>query len=176
MRRAILRSRARLDGVDTPDDVLEELARLVTTSVRALEGALIRVVAYASLNDEPPTPALVRHVLHRLGDASALNPDIPRDLRRRRRGVRRRTIDALLARDRRPAVSTARQVAMYLARELTDRSLPEIGRGIGDRNHTTVLHAVNRISAAVSHRPGCPQRRRQPASTVRAPVVMAGLG
>ncbi len=57
--------------------------------------------------------------------------------------------DALLARDRRPTVATARQVAMFLARELTDRSLPEIGRGIGDRNHTTVLHAVNRVSAAV---------------------------
>ena len=54
-----------------------------------------------------------------------------------------------MARDRRPAVATARQVAMYLARELTEHSLPEIGRGIGGRNHTTVLHAVNRVSAAM---------------------------
>ena len=57
--------------------------------------------------------------------------------------------EALLARDRRPAVAAARQVAMYLARELTEHSLPEIGRGIGGRNHTTVLHAVNRVSAAI---------------------------
>jgi chromosomal replication initiator protein len=57
--------------------------------------------------------------------------------------------ESLLARDRRPAVATARQVAMFLARELTDHSLPEIGRGIGGRNHTTVLHAVNRISATM---------------------------
>ena len=57
--------------------------------------------------------------------------------------------ESLLARDRRPAVAEARQVAMYLARELTEHSLPEIGRGIGGRNHTTVLHAVNRIGAAV---------------------------
>ena len=57
--------------------------------------------------------------------------------------------ESLLARDRRPTVATARQVAMYLARELTEHSLPEIGRGIGGRNHTTVLHAVNRISAAM---------------------------
>jgi len=57
--------------------------------------------------------------------------------------------EALLARDRRPLVAEARQVAMYLARELTEHSLPEIGRGIGGRNHTTVLHAVNRIGAAI---------------------------
>jgi chromosomal replication initiator protein len=61
-------------------------------------------------------------------------------------GVERK---ALIARDRRPAVATARQVAMYLARELTEHSLPEIGRGVGGRNHTTVLHAVNRVSAAI---------------------------
>jgi chromosomal replication initiator protein len=57
--------------------------------------------------------------------------------------------EALVARDRRPAVAAARQVAMYLARELTEHSLPEIGRGIGGRNHTTVLHAVNRVGAAL---------------------------
>jgi chromosomal replication initiator protein len=61
-------------------------------------------------------------------------------------GVDRRQ---MLDRDRRPQVAAARHVAMYLARELTDHSLPEIGRGIGDRNHTTVLHAVNRISLAL---------------------------
>jgi chromosomal replication initiator protein len=148
VRLAILRSRARLDGVEAPDDVLEELAYLVTSSIRALEGALIRVVAYASLRDEPLTPALARHVLRRLGQTPSGNCDIPEILAAAAEefGVDH---DALLARDRRPAVATARQVAMFLARELTDSSLPEIGRGIGDRNHTTVLHAVNRVSAAV---------------------------
>ncbi|HEY6779449.1 MAG TPA: chromosomal replication initiator protein DnaA, partial [Thermoleophilaceae bacterium] len=148
VRRAILRSRARLDAVDVTDDVLEELARLVTSSVRALEGALIRVVAYASLKDEQLTPALVRHVLRRLGQSSGETCDIPEILvaAAEEFGVAHA---ALLARDRRPAVATARQVAMFLARELTEHSLPEIGRGIGDRNHTTVLHAVNRVSAAL---------------------------
>ena len=148
VRRAILRSRARLDGVDVADEVLEELAHLVTSSVRALEGALIRVVAYSSLKDEPLTPALARHVLRRLGQTQTGACDIPEILAAAAEefGVDH---DALLARDRRPTVATARQVAMFLARELTDRSLPEIGRGIGDRNHTTVLHAVNRVSAAV---------------------------
>ncbi len=149
VRMAILAKRARLDDIEVGGEVLAEIASRVTTSVRALEGALIRVVAYASLKGEPPTPGLVRHVLRRLGEATA--PDACGlteilDAAAQEFGVER---DALMARDRRPAVAAARQVAMYLARELTEHSLPEIGRGIGGRNHTTVLHAVNRVSAAM---------------------------
>jgi chromosomal replication initiator protein len=92
-------------------------------------------------------------VLRRLGDdtspdACALSEIL--DAAAQEFGVER---EALVARDRRPDVATARQVALYLARELTDHSLPEIGRGIGNRNHTTVLHAVNRISAALRSDP-----------------------
>ena len=149
VRRAILAKRARLDGLDVQTDVIAEIAERVTTSVRALEGALIRVVAYASLKGEPATPALVRHVLRRLGedtakDACGIGEIL--DAAAQEFGVERAE---LLARDRRPTVATARQVAMFLARELTEHSLPEIGRGIGGRNHTTVLHAVNRVSAAL---------------------------
>ena len=153
-RQAILAKRALLDGVEVPDVVLAEIAARVTTSVRALEGALIRVVAYASLKGEAATPDLVRHVLSRLGadtgtqacgigeilDAAAIEFGVERQ--------------ALIERDRRPAVATARQVAMYLARELTEHSLPEIGRGFGGRSHTTVLHAVNRVGAALDTDPG----------------------
>jgi chromosomal replication initiator protein len=149
VRRAILAKRARLDGLDVDAAVIGEIADLVNTSVRALEGALIRVVAYASLRDEPATPALVRHVLHRLGESTVADEcglgEIL-DAAAQEFGVER---EALLARDRRPTVATARQVAMFLARELTEHSLPEIGRGVGGRNHTTVLHAVNRVSAAM---------------------------
>ena len=149
LRRAILAKRARLDGIEVSGDVLAEIAKRVDSSVRALEGALIRVVAYASLKGEQATPGLVRHVLRRLGedtapDACGLSEIL--DAAAQEFGVER---EALLARDRRPTVATARQVAMYLARELTEHSLPEIGRGIGGRNHSTVLHAVNRISAAM---------------------------
>ena len=150
VRRAILAKRARLDNIEVDDAVLAEIASRVTTSVRALEGALIRVVAYASLKEEPATPALVRHVLQRLGeDAAADTCGIGEilDAAAQEFGVER---EALLARDRRPTVATARQVAMFLARELTQHSLPEIGRGVGGRNHTTVLHAVNRVSAAMN--------------------------
>jgi chromosomal replication initiator protein len=153
VRRAILVTRARLDGIEVPSAVIDEIALQVESSVRALEGALIRVVAYASLKGETPTPGLVRHVLRRLGDrasgeACGLAEIV--DAAAQEFGVER---DALLARDRRPPVAEARQVAMYLARELTTHSLPEIGRGIGNRNHTTVLHAVNRISATIQTDP-----------------------
>jgi chromosomal replication initiator protein len=154
VRLAILAKRARLDGVAVSADVLAEIAQRVDSSVRALEGALIRVVAYASLKGEEPTPGLARHVLRRLGqdearDTCGLSEIV--DAAAQEFGVSR---ESMMARDRRPAVATARQVAMYLARELTEHSLPEIGRGIGERNHTTVLHAVNRIGAAVRSDPG----------------------
>jgi chromosomal replication initiator protein len=149
LRRAILAKRARLDGIEVSTDVLSEIATRVDSSVRALEGALIRVVAYASLKGEQASPPLARHVLRRLGedtapDAHGISEII--DAAAQEFDVERA---ALLARDRRPPVAMARQVAMYLARELTEHSLPEIGRGMGGRNHTTVLHAVNRISAAL---------------------------
>jgi chromosomal replication initiator protein len=153
VRRAILAKRTRLDGVELSSDVLAEIAERVDSSVRALEGALIRVVAYASLKEEEPTPGLVRHVLRRMGQDRS--PDVCGiseivDAAAQEFGV---APESLLARDRRPSVAAARQVAMYLARELTEHSLPEIGRGIGGRNHATVLHAVNRIGAAVRSDP-----------------------
>ena len=149
VRRAILAKRALLDGVEVPAEVMNEIAARVDTSVRALEGALIRVVAYASLRGEPPTPELVRHVLRRLGAETAADTcgitEIL-DAAAAEFGVEPR---ALVERDRTPTVAIARQIAMFLARELTEHSLPEIGRGIGGRSHTTVIHAVNRVSSAI---------------------------
>ena len=153
VRRAILQKRARLDAVDAGPEVLEEIAARVQTSVRALEAALIQVVAYASLLGEPPSAELTRKLLDHVGparqaDACTVNSILEAtaqqfDLRP----------DSLLARDRRPEVSRARKIAMYLARELTDESLPEIGRGFGGRDHTTVLHAVRSVTRDVSRDP-----------------------
>jgi chromosomal replication initiator protein len=148
-RMAILRKRARVDQVaEVADETLAEVARYVNASVRSLEGALIRVVAYASLRGEQPTPSLARQVLARLYPRSEADTactvqqiqDAAADLF----GVSR---DQLLARDRTPRISFARQVAMYVARELTDETLPAIGRSFGGRNHTTVLHAHRRIAS-----------------------------
>jgi chromosomal replication initiator protein len=129
--------------------VLAEIAERVDSSVRALEGALIRVVAYASLKDEEATPALARHILRRLGedkspDACGLSEIV--DAAAQEFGVER---DLLLSSDRRRTVTDARQVAMYLARELTAHSFTEIGRGIGNRDHTTAINAVKRIRAGL---------------------------
>lgn len=149
VRRAILAKRARLDGIEVSTDALAEIAQRVDSSVRALEGALIRVVAYASLKDEEATPALVHHVLRRLGqdqtpDACGLSEIV--DAAAQEFGVER---GSLLSRNRRREVTDARQVAMYLARELTAHSFSEIGRGIGNRDHTTAINAVKRIKAGV---------------------------
>jgi chromosomal replication initiator protein len=153
VRRAILAKRARLDGLDVDDAVLAEIAANVAGSVRALEGALIRVVAYSSLTSQEPTPAMARHVLRRLaGRAHPGACDLPDIVSA---AAREFAVEpsAITARDRRPAVALARQVAMFLARELTDRSLPEIGRGVGGRNHATVIHAINRVSTGITSDP-----------------------
>src|SRR3954452_13012195 len=150
-REAMLRKRLLHDNLQMDDDALRLLAENVNSSIRALEGGLIRVVAYASLRGERITTDVVGAVLGRLPAPSSLAPGAATveaiqdaaaaafDLSRER----------LLARDRSPKVAMARQIAMYLARELTDVSLPEIGRGFG-RDHSTVVHAHKRIAANIA--------------------------
>ncbi|MBX5468594.1 MAG: chromosomal replication initiator protein DnaA [Thermoleophilaceae bacterium] len=149
VRMAILRKRARLDSLhEVPEETLYEIARAVSASVRALEGALIRVVAYASLRGEKPSPALARKVLETLYPAG--RPGRPPSVDEIQSAAAEEfglSRDSLLAHDRRPAVALARQVAMYLAREMTQETLPAIGRRFGGRNHATVLHAHRKIAA-----------------------------
>src|SRR4051795_3558055 len=150
-REAILRKRLLHDRVEMDDDALRVLAESVDSSIRALEGALIRVVAYASLRGEAVTTDVVRTVLGRLPAPSSLPPDKAsveaiQHAAAEAYGLSR---ERLLARDRSPKVALARQVAMYLARELTDVSLPEIGRGF-ERDHSTVVHAHKRISEDIA--------------------------
>jgi chromosomal replication initiator protein len=150
-RLAILRKRARLDALgEVPDDALVTIAGAVTSSVRTLEAALIRVVAYASLTGEEVTSDLARRVLERFrGYAERPASSIERiqHATAEEFGV---SPDSLLASDRTPRVAFARQVAMYLARELTGESLPSIGRRFGNRNHSTVLHACRRVEDTLS--------------------------
>jgi chromosomal replication initiator protein len=143
VRRVILEKRARLDGVDVAPEVLDEIAEHVTSSVRALEGGLIQVVAQASVRGEEPSAESARRLLGTAaGPSRELGFDEVISATAAEVGVSARE---LKARDRRPAVVWARQLAMYLARELTGASLPDIGRAFGGRNHTTVLHAVRRV-------------------------------
>src|SRR3954453_19091493 len=150
-REAILRKRLLHDKVQMEDGALRVLAESVDSSIRALEGALIRVVAYASLRGEAVTTDVVRTVLGRLPAPSSLPPDQAsveaiQHAAAEAYGLSR---ERLLARDRSPKVALARQVAMYLARELTEASRPAIGGGF-ERDHSTVVHAHKRISEDIA--------------------------
>jgi chromosomal replication initiator protein len=149
-RLAILRKRVHHDGIDSIDPlVLDTLARRVTLNIRALEGALIRVVAFSSLTGRPLTPELAAEVLDALHPAT---PATPRTLAEIKAAACRHfdlTPDELLSTSRGARVAWPRQVAMYLARELTEESLPAIGRHFGGRDHTTVLHAWRRTAARI---------------------------
>jgi chromosomal replication initiator protein len=164
VRLAILRKRVRQDGLEgVSDETLEAVARLVGASVRVLEGALIRVVAYASLKGKPPTPELAAEVLGRLyrrGDQQPCSVRRIQEATAEEFGIAR---EELLARDRTPRVAFARQVAMYLAREMTDQGLPALGREFGGRNHTTVLHAWKRVSQLVDK----PGEKRETVACIR---------
>ncbi len=144
VRRVILEKRARLDGVQVAPEVLDEIAQLVTSSVRALEGGLIQVVAHASVRSEEPSPDTVRRLLGSRTTSSRRAPSLE-DIVATVAAELGISGQQLRGRGRGPAVVWARHLAMYLARELTDASLPEIGRAFGGRNHTTVLHAVRRV-------------------------------
>jgi chromosomal replication initiator protein len=155
-RLAILRKRAHHDGIQLSDHLaLELIATRVTLNVRALEGALIRVVAYSSLTGRPLTAALAQEVLDGLYPAAATPAHSLAEIQLaacEQFGV---TPEELLSASRAARVAWPRQVAMYLARELTSESLPAIGRHFGGRDHTTVLYAWRRTSERISTDASC---------------------
>lgn len=130
--------------VAIPSGVLEFLAHRIVSNVRELEGALKRVVAYASLVGRPITPEMTQEVLRDLLRSNDRKITIEEIQRRVAEYYNVRLADMLSARRAR-AVARPRQVAMYLSKQLTTRSLPEIGRKFGGRDHTTVIHAVRKI-------------------------------
>jgi chromosomal replication initiator protein len=155
-RLAVLRKRAHHDGVRLADDgVLELLAERAPHNVRALEGALIRVVAFASLTGRPVTTDLAAEVLRDLYPPSARGAARPtveviQDLTAEAFGLTR---DELVSESRAARLSWPRQVAMYLAREHTAETLPAIGRRFGGRNHTTVMYACRRTAERLAGDP-----------------------
>jgi len=151
-RLAILRKRAHHDRLIIEDgDALEVIASSVTTNVRALEGTLIRVVAYASLSGRELSADLAREVIERLGLRSqatvAPTIDAIQDAVCAHFSISR---EELLSRSRSQRLAWPRHVAIYLARELTDHSLPRIGRDFGGRDHSTVLNACRRAGERIS--------------------------
>ena len=148
---AILRKRAAHDGVDAEPDALKLLAERVTANVRALEGALIRLVAYGSLTRRRLDAQLAAEVLERLGVAPTSRHI--RSIAAVQAAVCERfslTTEELLSRSRAERVVWPRQAAMYLCKELTDHSLPSIARAFDGRDHTTVLYACKRVAAHIA--------------------------
>jgi len=151
---AILAKKAQLENLDVPDDILQFIAARVATNIRELEGALIRVIAYASVIRTPlsldvahealkdvvtmnrPRPLTIRSIQDEVAQHYNLRPEDFQSKRRTR------------------SIAFPRQVAMYLARELTDASLPRIGEEFGGRDHTTVMHAYDKIQLERRRDPG----------------------
>jgi chromosomal replication initiator protein len=155
-RLTILRKRVQQDAIrDIDPAALDLIADRVTENVRALEGALIRVVAFGSLTGRPVTAALAEEVLAGLYPELKLRsrPVTVAEIQERTAAAFDLTVDALLSQSRAGAVAWPRQVAMYLARELTDQTLPSIGRAFGNRNHTTVLHACRKTAQRIAADP-----------------------
>ncbi len=144
LRISILEAKASRAGVPVPPKVMEFLAHKITSNVRELEGALNRLIAHANLFGRPVTLEATQEVLHDLLKAHDRRVTIEEIQRRVAEHWNIRLTDMSSARRAR-AVARPRQVAMYLAKQLTSRSLPEIGRKFGNRDHTTVMHAVSRI-------------------------------
>jgi chromosomal replication initiator protein len=144
LRLSILEAKAARAGVAVPPKVLEFLAHKITSNVRELEGALNRLVAHANLFNRQVTLETTHEVLHDILKAHDRRLTIEEIQRKVAEHYNIRLTDMSSARRAR-AVARPRQVAMWLAKQLTQRSLPEIGRKFGNRDHTTVMHAVSRI-------------------------------
>jgi chromosomal replication initiator protein len=151
-RLAILRSKCMSEHQDVPDDVLEFIASHVKDNIRELEGALIRICAFAKLNHEPISLKQAEDVLSDLvlaGEPRRISPQSIIETVAASYGF---SVEALCGPSRTRPLVTARQVAMYLTRELTDYSYPAIGRVFGKRDHTTVIHAVDKIAGQMQER------------------------
>jgi len=151
-RLAILRKKAEGERTTVADDVLEFIATHVKDNIRELEGALIRVCAYASLNVEPLTVELAERVLSDLVANNAPRVITPQRILEATVKMFGFSIEELCGTSRRRPLVAARQVGMYVFRELTEFSYPAIAREFGGRDHTTVIHAVEKISALMKER------------------------
>jgi chromosomal replication initiator protein len=151
-RMTVLRKRAQQDGTAIPDDILQTIARRVPGNIRALEGALIRVIAYGSLSGQQLSGDITERVLdgfygpeRHVGGRTAAQPSVEaiQDAVCEAFAITR---DELLSTGRSARLVWPRHIAMYLARETTSLTFPDIGRRFGGRNHTTVMHAVRRTA------------------------------
>lgn len=143
---AILKNKAQLDRFSVPNDVMVYIASRIDSNIRELEGALTRVVAYASLIKKPVTTDLVAEALKDVFPNNKTKEVTMEVIQEIVSSYFKIKIEDLHAKKRTRNIAYPRQIAMYLCRELTDTSLPQIGNFFGGRDHTTVLHACDKIS------------------------------
>ena len=149
---AILRKKTLQERLTVPPEVLEFIASKISTNIRELEGALIRVTAFANLNRQPVDLSLAEIVLKDL-IPDPVGPEITaKQIMEQTAAYYGVTIDDLCGSSRSRVLVTARQIAMYLCRELTDLSLPKIGQQFGGRDHTTVMHADRKVRQLMAER------------------------
>ncbi|MGH2735140.1 MAG: chromosomal replication initiator protein DnaA [Actinomycetota bacterium] len=164
---AILQMKAETEGISVPQDVLDFIASRIQTNIRELEGALIRVAAYASLTRSEPSLELAQGILQSLlpnAPESRVTADLVISVAAEYFDV---TADEIKSSNRSRPLVNARQMAMYLCRELTDLSLPEIGKRFGGRDHSTVLHANNKIRHLMQERQSCFEQVRELTTRIR---------
>jgi chromosomal replication initiator protein len=172
-RLAILRKKAAAENLPVPDDVLELIASRISSNIREIEGALIRVTAFASLQRTEVTLQLAQVVLKDLfpgNESSEIGVSLIMSETANYFGL---TIEDLCSTSRTRQLVTARQIAMYLTRELTDLSLPKIGAAFGGRDHTTVIHANNKIAALMQERPAIYQQLQELTSRIKSSARQA---
>lgn len=148
---AILRKKAKAEGLDIPNEVMLYIANQIDTNIRELEGALIRVVAYSSLINQDINANLAAEALKDIIPSSkpkVITIHAIQEVVGERYSVK---LEDFVAKKRTKSVAFPRQIAMFLSRELTDFSLPKIGEEFGGRDHTTVIHAHEKISKLLSH-------------------------
>ncbi|MGC6589600.1 chromosomal replication initiator protein DnaA [Paenibacillus sp. FSL W7-1279] len=148
---AILRKKAKAENLDIPNEAMMYIANQIDTNIRELEGALIRVVAYSSLTNQDVTTHLAAEALKDIIPSSRPRMITIQDIQQKVGEYYNLRLEDFKARKRTKAVAFPRQIAMYLSRELTDYSLPKIGEAFGGRDHTTVIHAHEKITQSLKN-------------------------
>ncbi|MDE9365379.1 chromosomal replication initiator protein DnaA [Luteipulveratus sp. YIM 133132] len=149
---AILRKKAIAERMNVPDDVLELIASKFSTNIRELEGALIRVMAFASLSQQPVDQQVAGYVLKDLVPSASTGQITATLIMTKTADYFHVSVEELCGSSRSRTLVNARQIAMYLCRELTELSLPKIGQQFGGRDHTTVMHADRKIRQLIGER------------------------
>ena len=146
---AILQRKAEVEHLQVDSEILETIASHVDSNIRELEGSLTRLVAYANLTQKPLTVSLCNEALRDLFSTQTRKEITPQAIMQTVADYYTITVNDLICHSRRREITVPRQIAMYLTREMTNLSLPQIGQVFGNRDHTTVLHGCDKVAAGV---------------------------